>query len=81
MNQRYVAQFTRMAASVEASKQHRDTFLIHPLVQSGMRTRREKSDETSFLTMSTARVQMFAYMAETEAQGAGAIDTCIPRWW
>lgn len=42
MNQRYVAQLTRMAAPVNASKQHRDTFLIHPLVQSGMRTRREK---------------------------------------
>ena len=42
MNQRCILQFACTAAPVSASKQHRDTFLIHPLVQSGMRTRREK---------------------------------------
>ena len=50
-----------MPARVSANKQHQDTFLIHPLVQSGMRIR--KNDETSSLTMSTVSVQMFTYMA------------------
>jgi len=42
MNQRFVQQFTRIAAPVSANKQYWDTFLIHPLVQSGMRMRKKR---------------------------------------
>ena len=73
MNQKCSRQFTYMAALVSASKQHRDTFLIHPLFQSGMRMR--KNDGTSSLTMSRAGVQIFTYMAGVNMHGACAIAT------
>jgi hypothetical protein len=61
MNQEYIHHFTRVAAAASASKQPPRHFSDSPtpVVQSGMRTR--KNDETSSLTMSMARGQMFIY--------------------